>query len=41
MWLDTTNHVDLYDVATYVDPAVERVAHWMDEYLRGTHVSAV
>ena len=41
MWLDTTNHVDLYDVATYVDPTVERVANWMDEYLRGTQRSAV
>ena len=35
MWLDTTNHIDLYDVASYVDPAVERVAGWMDEFLAG------
>ena len=39
MWLDTTNHIDLYDVATYVDPAVERIARWMDEYLRGAQHS--
>lgn len=33
MWLDTTNHIDLYDQADYVDPAVDRVAEWMAEYL--------
>ncbi|MEM9203589.1 MAG: alpha/beta hydrolase [Actinomycetota bacterium] len=33
MWLDTTNHIDLYDVSTYVDPAAERVAAWMGEHL--------
>lgn len=33
MWLDTTNHIDLYDQAEYVDPAVDRVAEWMAEYL--------
>ncbi len=33
MWLDTTNHIDLYDQAEFVDPAVERVAEWMAEYL--------
>jgi uncharacterized protein len=34
MWLDTTNHIDLYDEPQYVEPAVARVAAWMDEYLR-------
>ena len=33
MWLDTTNHIDLYDVPTYVDPAVDAVARWMYESL--------
>jgi fermentation-respiration switch protein FrsA (DUF1100 family) len=35
MWLDTTNHIDLYDQPRYVEPAVERVAAWMDEHLNG------
>ena len=34
MWLDTSNHIDLYDQPQYVEPAVDRVAAWMDEYLR-------
>jgi uncharacterized protein len=34
VWLDTTNHIDLYDEPQYVEPAVARVAAWMDEYLR-------
>jgi fermentation-respiration switch protein FrsA (DUF1100 family) len=33
LWLDTTNHIDLYDVPRYVDPAVERVAAWMTDHL--------
>ncbi|MEL6893835.1 MAG: alpha/beta hydrolase [Actinomycetota bacterium] len=33
MWLDTTNHIDLYDQAEYVDPAASRIAEWMAEYL--------
>ncbi|PPK97206.1 hypothetical protein CLV92_10421 [Kineococcus xinjiangensis] len=33
VWLDTTNHIDLYDQAQYVDPAVRRVAEWMGEHL--------
>ena len=33
MWLDTTNHIDLYDQPQYVEPAVARVAAWMDEHL--------
>ena len=33
MWLDTTNHIDLYDQPQYVEPAVDRVAAWMDEHL--------
>jgi uncharacterized protein len=34
VWLDTTNHIDLYDQPQYVEPAVQRVATWMDEHLR-------
>lgn len=34
LWLETTNHIDLYDVDAYVEPAVERVAAWFDEHLR-------
>lgn len=33
VWLDTTNHIDLYDVAGYVDPAVDAVAAWMHQSL--------
>lgn len=33
LWLDTTNHIDLYDVPKYVDPAVDAVAAWFDEHL--------
>ena len=33
LWLDTTNHIDLYDQPDYVEPAVERTAEWMAEYL--------
>ncbi|MEM8705118.1 MAG: alpha/beta hydrolase [Actinomycetota bacterium] len=33
LWLDTTNHIDLYDVPEYVDPAAERVVAWMGEHL--------
>ncbi len=33
LWLDTTNHIDLYDQPHFVEPAVDRVAEWMAEYL--------
>lgn len=33
LWLDTTNHIDLYDEPKYVDPAVDAVAAWFDEHL--------
>jgi fermentation-respiration switch protein FrsA (DUF1100 family) len=33
LWLDTTNHIDLYDNETYVGPAVERAAGWFLEHL--------
>ncbi len=33
LWLDTTNHIDLYDEPKYVDPAVDAVAAWFDQHL--------
>jgi fermentation-respiration switch protein FrsA (DUF1100 family) len=33
VWLDTTNHIDLYDVPEFVDPAVEAAASWFSRYL--------
>jgi fermentation-respiration switch protein FrsA (DUF1100 family) len=34
LWLDTTNHIDLYDEPRFVNPAIEQVATWMDTHLR-------
>lgn len=34
LWLDTSNHIDLYDQPRYVDPAVDRVTSWMTDHLR-------
>lgn len=34
-WLDTTNHIDLYDNPTFVAPALTRVADWFDTHLTG------
>jgi fermentation-respiration switch protein FrsA (DUF1100 family) len=33
MWLDTTNHIDLYDVPQYVEPAVAATVAWFDRHL--------
>ncbi len=33
LWLDTTNHIDLYDVPAYVDPAVDAAARWLNRWL--------
>jgi hypothetical protein len=33
LWLDTTNHIDLYDEPKYVDPAIDAVAAWLGEHL--------
>jgi fermentation-respiration switch protein FrsA (DUF1100 family) len=33
MWLDTTNHIDLYDQPAFVEPAVARVSAWMAAHL--------
>ena len=33
LWLDTTNHIDLYDRPEYVDPAAERAAEFFSAHL--------
>ncbi|MDP8992794.1 MAG: alpha/beta hydrolase [Actinomycetota bacterium] len=33
LWLDTTNHIDLYDVPAYVDPAVDAAGAWLARWL--------
>jgi uncharacterized protein len=33
VWLDTTNHIDLYDVPGYVDPAAAAAVAWFDRHL--------
>ena len=33
LWLDTTNHIDLYDNPVYVGPAVARLSGWLAERL--------
>jgi fermentation-respiration switch protein FrsA (DUF1100 family) len=33
MWMNTTNHIDLYDQPEFVGPAVDRITEWMAEYL--------
>jgi fermentation-respiration switch protein FrsA (DUF1100 family) len=33
LWLDTTNHIDLYDQPAYVTPAVEAAAGWFSRWL--------
>jgi fermentation-respiration switch protein FrsA (DUF1100 family) len=33
LWLDTTNHIDLYDVPDYVEPAVAAAEAWLARWL--------
>lgn len=33
VWLDTTNHIDLYDVPAYVEPAVAAAEAWFARWL--------
>jgi uncharacterized protein len=35
LWLETTNHIDLYDQPKYVLPAVDATTDWMNRYLAG------
>ena len=32
-WLETTNHIEMYDDPAFVDPAVDAVADWMQAHL--------
>ena len=29
------NHIDLYDVEKYVEPALNKMVEWFNKYLRG------
>jgi fermentation-respiration switch protein FrsA (DUF1100 family) len=33
LWLDTTNHIDLYDNEKYVGPAINKIVEWFSTYL--------
>lgn len=33
VWLDTANHVDLYDNPTFVEPAIARAGAWLNDHL--------
>lgn len=33
LWLDTSNHIELYDDPRFVVPAVDAVAAWFSEHL--------
>jgi fermentation-respiration switch protein FrsA (DUF1100 family) len=33
LWLDTTNHIDLYDNEKYVVPAIKRTVEWFNTHL--------
>ena len=28
LWLDTSNHIDLYDNEKYVEPAIAKIIEW-------------
>jgi fermentation-respiration switch protein FrsA (DUF1100 family) len=32
--MDAPNHIDLYDVEKYVEPAVNKTVEWFNKYLR-------
>ena len=34
VWLDTSNHIDLYDVPGFVGPAVDEALAWFYTHLR-------
>jgi len=33
LWLDTSNHIDLYDNEEYVSPATSKIIEWFGKYL--------
>ena len=35
MWVDAPNHIDLYDVEKYLEPAVNKTIEWFNKYLSG------
>ena len=35
MWVDAPNHIDIYDVEKYVEPAVNKTVEWFNKYLKG------
>jgi fermentation-respiration switch protein FrsA (DUF1100 family) len=35
MWVDAPNHIDLYDVEKYLEPAVNKTVEWFNKYLNG------
>ena len=35
MWVDAPNHIDLYDVEKYLEPAVNKTVEWFNKYLSG------
>ncbi len=35
-WLDTTNHIDLYDNPKFVEPAIDHLTAWFDQHLAST-----
>lgn len=41
VWLDTTNHIDLYDQPVYVGPAVDHTATWMEQHLGSARAAEV
>jgi hypothetical protein len=41
LWLDTTNHIDLYDGEQYVAPAIERIVEFLERRLVGAPAAAV
>jgi uncharacterized protein len=34
LWLDTSNHIDLYNNEKYVGPAINKIVEWFNKYLR-------
>jgi fermentation-respiration switch protein FrsA (DUF1100 family) len=33
LWLDTSNHTDLYDNEKYVGPAISKIVQWFNKHL--------
>ena len=38
MWIDAPNHIDLYDVERYIEPAINKTVEWFSKYLKGEPV---